>query len=87
MAQNESDEGVLTLVCLKCGTEYYFTDSRPPSGMQCEKCKSGVFREFFSPPGDDEAANDFTDTTARAMDPDDAEGETLPTDVLDLNRD
>lgn len=87
MAENESDSGgVLTMVCLKCGTEYYFTDSRPPEGMTCEKCGGGVFRDFFTPDEDNEAAADFTDSTDRDLDPDDAEGETLPGDVMDLNR-
>jgi len=79
--------GVLTLVCLKCGTEYYFAEGRPPEGITCEKCGNGVFREFYSPEEGDEAAEDFEDSTGRDMDPDDAEGDTLPGDVLDLNRD
>jgi hypothetical protein len=79
-------EGVLTLVCFKCGTEYHFADSRPPAEMTCEKCGNGVFRDFFTAQ-DDEAAQDFIDTTARDLDPDDAEGETMPSDVIDLNRD
>jgi hypothetical protein len=79
-------EGVLTLVCLKCGTEYHFSDSKPPEGMSCEKCGNGVFRDFFTPEGD-EAAQDFIDTTARDLDPDDAEGDVMPSDVIDLNRD
>lgn len=88
MARNEDEgEGVLTLVCLKCGTEYYFTDTRPPAGIVCEKCGGGVFRDFFSPPGDDEATNDFDETTGRDLDPDDAEGDARPGDVIDLNRD
>lgn len=83
----EPARGVLTLVCFKCGTEYYFTDADPPEGMSCEKCGNTVFRDFFSPLTGDEAARDFVDSTARDLDPDDAEGETLPGDVLDLNRD
>lgn len=83
----EPSEGVLTLVCLTCGTEYHFSDARPPAGMSCEKCGSTVFRDFFSPQENDEAARDFTDSTDRDLDADDAEGESLPGDVLDLNRD
>lgn len=84
---DEPAEGVLTLVCLTCGQEYYFTDSEPPSGMSCEKCGNKVFRNFFTPAEDDEVAADFADSTARDLDPDDAEGDALPGDVLDLNRD
>lgn len=78
-------EGVLTLVCVKCGTEYYFSEEGPPGEMTCEKCGNTVFRSFYSPEGD-EVADDFTDSTHRDLDPDDAEGETLPGDVSDLNQ-
>lgn len=79
-------EGVLTLVCFTCGKEYYFESSPPPSGMSCEKCGSSVFRDFFTPTSYDEAAEDFEDSTARDLDPDDAEGDTMPGDVMDLDR-
>jgi DNA-directed RNA polymerase subunit RPC12/RpoP len=88
MAEREGgpeSEGVLTLVCFKCGTEYYFSEEDPPAEMSCEKCGNTVFRSFFSP-ADDEVADDFHDSTHRDMDPDDAEGETLPGDVSDLNQ-
>lgn len=80
-------EGVLTMVCVKCGTEYHFADAPPPEGMSCEKCGSEVFRDFFTPEANAEAAEDFDHSTARDLDPDDAEGDTLPGDVMDLNRD
>ena len=79
-------EGVLTLVCFKCGTEYYFAEGEPPADLTCEKCGNTVFRSFFST-SNDEAADDFEETTGRDLDPDDAEGDVLPGDVLDLNRD
>jgi hypothetical protein len=80
-------EGVLTLVCLECGKEYYFSDEDPPEGMKCEKCGNGVFRDFFDPQSNTEAAEDFENSTARDLDPDDAEGDAMPGDALDLNRD
>jgi DNA-directed RNA polymerase subunit RPC12/RpoP len=79
-------EGVLTLVCFTCGREYYFDQAPPPPDLSCEKCGSTVFRDFFSPAEDDEAARDFVDSTARDLDPDDAEGDVLPGDVMDLDR-
>lgn len=86
--EKRGDEGgVLTLVCVTCGQEYYFSESQPSGEMICEKCGNGVFREFYTPPAGDEVAQDFDDTTGRDLDPDDAEGDTLPGDVLDLNRD
>lgn len=81
------DDGVLTMVCLKCGNEYYFESDSPEGDLTCEKCGNEVFRSYFSPSEDDEAARDFEDSTARDLHPDDAEGDTLPGDVLDLNRD
>ena len=83
----EPARGVLTLVCFKCGTEYYFTESDPPAEMSCEKCGNTVFRDFFTPTSGDEASRDFDDSTERDLDPDDAEGDVMPGDVLDLNRD
>jgi hypothetical protein len=80
------EAGVLTLVCFKCGTEYYFSANEPPHGLTCEKCENTVFRSFYSNE-DDEAATDFADSTRRDLDPDDAEGEATPGDVLDLNPD
>lgn len=83
----QPDQGVLTLVCLTCGREYFFDDAAPPAGIACDKCGGTVFRDFFTPREDDEAANDFNETTDRDLDPDDAEGDALPGDVIDLNRD
>lgn len=82
----ETDGGVLTLVCFTCGAEYFFGDTTPPDELECEKCGNGVFRSFYSATGD-EAAQDFIDSTARELDPDDPETDTQPGDVLDLNRD
>ena len=75
---------VLTLVCETCGKDYFFEDEQPPEGMKCEKCGSTVFRTFHDRAGD-EAADDFRDSTERDLDPDDAEGDVLPGDVMDLN--
>ncbi|MQA92379.1 MAG: hypothetical protein GEU90_19495 [Gemmatimonas sp.] len=80
----EPAEGVMTLICFKCGTEYYFEDRGPPPEMSCEKCGNTVFRPFFTAEGD-EAADDFEESTHRDLDPDDAEGEALPGDVRDLD--
>jgi hypothetical protein len=75
---------VLTLVCETCGKDYFFEDEQPPEGMKCEKCGSTVFRSFHDH-GGDEAADDFRDSTERDLDPDDAEGDVLPGDVMDLD--
>jgi hypothetical protein len=83
----EGEGGVLTLVCFTCGTEYYFAAEQPPGSMRCEKCRSTVFRSFHSAGAEDEAVLDFRETTERDLDPDDAEGDVMPGDVLDLNAD
>jgi len=80
-------DGVLTLVCFKCGAEYHFADRSPPDDLRCDRCEGTVFRSFFTPEAGDEAAAEFRDSTARDMDPDDPSTDTMPGDVLDLNRD
>lgn len=85
MAQENDD--VLTLICLKCGTDYRFSGGEAPADLVCEKCGNKVFRPFESHTESDEAADDFTETTDRDLDTDEAEGDTQPGDVLDLNRD
>lgn len=85
--QNLDDaDDLLTVVCVKCGKEYYFEDEEPPEGLTCEKCGGKVFRSFDTVSGD-EAVEDFEETTGRDMDTDDSGTDTLPGDVLDLNRD
>jgi hypothetical protein len=75
---------VLTLVCEMCGNGYHFTEAAPPPGISCEKCGGKVFRPFDTRIGDD-AADDFRDSTERDLAPDDAEGDVLPGDVMDLD--
>lgn len=75
---------VLTLVCEQCGKDYFFDTEPPPPGIQCAKCGGTVFRQFNSNVGD-EASDDFRDETERDLDPDDAEGDVLPGDIMDLN--
>lgn len=78
------ERGVLTMICEACGKDYFFEAEAPPATLTCEKCGGQVFRSFYDTPGD-EAAADFRDSTERDLDPDDAEGDTLPGDLLDLN--
>ncbi len=83
-AGDEAGTEVLTLVCENCGKDYFFDDDEPQPGMACEKCGGTVFRSFHTVVGD-EASDDFRDSTERDLDPDDAEGDVLPGDVMDLN--
>ena len=77
--------GVLTRVCVTCGKENYLTATDTQVQTTCEKCGSTVFREFFTHTDEDEAATDFEDSTGRDLDADDAEGDAMPGDVIDLN--
>lgn len=81
----EMTGGVLTLVCLTCGKEYFYADDPPPERPKCEKCGSTVFRPFDSPEAD-EAVEDFDDTTAREHSTDQPATDTRPGDVMDLDR-
>lgn len=78
-------EDILTLVCFKCGTEYYFSEEGPPAEMACEKCGNTVFRSFHSP-ADQQEDEDYEEATERDLRTDDPEGDALPGDLLDLNR-
>jgi NAD-dependent SIR2 family protein deacetylase len=84
-AGEEMAGGMLTLVCLTCGKEYYFDDGPPPDRPKCEKCGGGVFRPFDSAE-DDEALADFDETTARDHATDQPATDTMPGDVMDLER-
>jgi DNA-directed RNA polymerase subunit RPC12/RpoP len=77
--------GVLVQICLECGKEYTFDDDPPPENLTCEKCGGKVFRSYYEPIGEDEANQDFRDTTERDMATSDAEGETTAGDLVDLN--
>lgn len=85
MAQDRDSSGeVLVQVCLECGKEYTF-EEEPPADLVCEKCGNGVFRSFHDSDRKSDAAKDFDDTTERDLHTDDAEGETSPSDLMDLN--
>ncbi len=83
----DGSDGFLTLVCLKCGNEYYFDDGNQPEFLECDRCDNTVFRGYYTHETEDEAAREFEDSTGRDLSTDGAEGETMPGDVLDLNFD
>lgn len=80
------DSGILVQICVECGREYTFEDEPPPDDMKCEKCGGAVFRSYYDAEQPSEASRDFTETTARDMNPDDPEGETTSGDLVDLER-
>ena len=83
MSKGRSD-GVMTLVCLTCGKERYFTDEVPAS-VTCAQCSGTVFRSFATPTEPDEAAIDAAESQARSMAYGDSSPETTRDDVRDLD--
>ena len=76
--------GIVTLVCLTCGKEKFFT-SEVPAAVSCEQCGSTVFRTFATPTEPDEAAIDALEAQARSMAYGDSSPDTTPDDVRDLD--
>lgn len=79
-------EGVLVLVCEKCGKQYTFDDEEPPDDLTCEKCGNEVFRSFTDATAGDEARADFERSTERDLATDDDASDVARGDVTDLNR-
>lgn len=82
---SEDGGDILTLVCFKCGTEYYFSEGSQPEEMTCGKCGNTVFRSFHSP-ADERDPEEYDEETHRDLRTDDPEGDALPGDLLDLDR-
>lgn len=58
--------GIVTLVCLTCGKEKFFT-SQAPAAVTCEQCSGTVFRTFATPTEPDDAAIDAAEAQARSI--------------------
>jgi hypothetical protein len=80
----DGPRGIVTLVCLTCGKEKFFT-REVPAAVSCEQCGSTVFRTFATPTEPDEAAIDALEAQARSMAYGDSSPDTTPTDVRDLD--
>jgi DNA-directed RNA polymerase subunit RPC12/RpoP len=78
-------EGMLTLVCLTCGNELFFTNQPPKDHEKCPRCGSMVFRSFFTPTVRDDATESMLEDTARATELESAPSESPIGDVRDLN--
>ncbi len=77
--------GIVTLVCLTCGKEKYFTQA-VPAAVTCEQCGSTVFRTFTTPTEPDDATIDALEAQARSMAYGDSSPDTTRDDVRDLDR-
>ena len=84
MAKN-GPRGLVTLVCLTCGKERFFTQD-VPAAVTCEQCGGTVFRTFATPTEPDEAAIDALEAQARSMAYGDSSPDTTIGDVRDLGQ-
>ena len=84
MAAKDGPEGLLTLVCVTCGKEWFF-DKKPPRHLVCDRCGSTVFRNFFTPTTADEATISSLEETARSIALDEESPDTTEDDLRDLN--
>lgn len=75
--------GIVTLICLTCGKEKFFTQE-VPAAVTCEMCSSTVFRTFATPTEPDDAAIDALEVQARSIAYGDSSPETTRDDVRDL---
>jgi hypothetical protein len=80
----DGPRGIVTLVCLTCGKEKFFTQE-VPAAVSCEQCGSTVFRTFATPTEPDEAAIDALEAQARSMAYGDSSPDTTQDDVRDLD--
>jgi hypothetical protein len=76
--------GVITLVCLTCGKEKFFTQE-VPAAVACDQCGSTVFRNFDTPTEPDEAVIDALEAQARSMAYGDSSPDTTAGDLHDLD--
>ena len=82
---NDGPRGLVTLVCLTCGKERFFSQD-VPAAVTCEQCGGTVFRTFATPTEPDEAAIDALEAQARSMAYGDSSPDTAPGDVSDLGQ-
>jgi len=83
MSNARGPEGMLTLICITCGNEMFFT-TKPPANEPCSRCGSTVFRSFFTPTVRDEATESMLEDTTRSISLDGGSDSTVG-DLRDLN--
>jgi hypothetical protein len=81
----DGPEGMLTLVCITCGNEMFFTDKPPRDDETCSRCGGTVFRSFFTPTVQDGATETMLDDTSRSISLESASTETIDGDIRELN--
>lgn len=84
MAKSNGPEGMLTLICITCGNEIFFT-TKPPVDDPCPRCGNTVFRSFFTPTVRDEATESMLEQTTRSISLDGGSTDSTIGDIRDLN--
>jgi hypothetical protein len=84
MAKSSEPGGVLTMICLTCGRERFFSEAPPGDGLICDICGGGTFRQFATPTEPDEATIAQLSEQARSIAYGDSSPDTLPGDLQDL---
>ncbi len=84
MPDRDGPKGLLTLVCLTCGSEKVY-DENPPQRVVCERCGGTVFRNFFTPVEEDEATISHLEETARSIALDEESPDISADELRDLN--
>jgi hypothetical protein len=84
MALTNGSEGMLTLVCITCGSELFFT-TKPPADEPCPRCHGTVFRSFFTPTVQDEVTESMLEDTTRSISLDGGSTDSTAGDVRELN--
>lgn len=85
MPNEKGPEGMLTLLCLTCGKELYFTDNPPGNEVKCPRCAGTVFRSFFTPTVPDDATESQLEETTRSVALDEESPDITESDLRDLN--
>jgi hypothetical protein len=84
MATDSGPRGIVTLVCLTCGKEKFFSKS-VRAEVTCELFWGTVFRRFATPTVPEEAGIDAAESQARSMAYGDSSPDTTASDVGDLD--
>ena len=84
MATMNGPDGMLTLVCITCGNELFFT-TKPPADEACPRCGGTVFRSFFTPTVQDEVTESMLEDTTRSISLDGGSTDSTAGDIRELN--
>jgi hypothetical protein len=84
MADQGGPRGIVTLICMTCGSEKFYDNSVPQS-TTCDRCGSTVFRTFATPTEPDDATIATLEQQARSIAYGDSSPDTTLGDLRDLD--